>query len=172
MKQLTKILLLMLAVAIVGVGMPAAFSIGSGQHQFNQIDPNNPDEFCNKCHLNGDSINAELAASGTGVYTNMKIHSTQHCVDCHAITPGYGSGVAGAKTEHAASIPTCTKCHGGSNAVLGFDVANELSGSTEAHNQFTDDVACVGCHTTVAVSGAISYTYSGGDTRFGLKIGS
>jgi len=175
MKQTTKLLLLLITVSIIGVGMPAAFSLGSGQHQFNQIDPENPDAFCEKCHGASDSVKAELASSGNGIYNGgLKIHSQVGCADCHALTNGYGTSTGDSKNQHAATIPTCIKCHGGTNAVMGFNVARELNNSKEAHNAFgaeADDVACIGCHTGVAVSGSVSYTYSGTQTRFGLSIG-
>jgi len=173
MKQKTTILLLMLAVSVIGIGMPFAWSIGSGQHQFNQIDTENPDAFCNRCHGTGDSINAELMASGNGIYNGgVRIHSMVKCTDCHAISSGYGTGLAGTKTEHAATVPTCIKCHAGSDPTMGFNVGAELNGTSEAHQGFNDDTACIGCHTSVAVSGSISYTYSGGQAYKGLTIGS
>jgi nitrate/TMAO reductase-like tetraheme cytochrome c subunit len=171
MKSKGKILLLMIAVMTIGIGMPTTFSLGSGQHQFSQIDPANPDAFCNKCHGAGDSINAELATSGNGIYNGGgRIHSELHCVDCHRLAEGYGTN-NGSKTEHAATIPTCIKCHTiGSGSVLG-NVTQELNAVTEAHRNFDDDVACIGCHTSVAVTGSVSYVYSNGQERLGLKIG-
>ncbi len=166
MKTQTKIIGLMLLVSIIGVGTPAAFSLGAGQHNFKQIDPSNPDAFCDKCHGSTDTIYAELKTSDVGIYSNMKIHSSLNCVDCHALTNGYDS--IGAKTEHAATIPTCTKCH---NSVMGFNVTKELNAPGEAHKNFNDDVACIGCHTSTPVRGSISYTYSPPATRSGLTIG-
>ncbi len=51
------------------------------------------------------------------------------------------------------------------------DVTSELSDTKEAHQNFNDDIACIGCHTSVIVTGQISYTYSGGEQRLGLTIG-
>ncbi len=174
MKKGTKILFLMIVVSIMGISMPTVFSIGGGQHQFIQIDPNNPDEFCEKCHMNGDVINTELMASGNGLYNGGgRIHQFVKCVDCHAVTSrNQDIFTPGTKSEHAAKIPSCIGCHtsGGIGDFMG-DVSTELSTTTEAHNQFNDDTACIGCHTSVQVTGAISYTYSGAQTRFGLTIG-
>ncbi len=89
MKSTTKILILMLVVSIIGIGTPIAFSIGGGQHQFTQIDPANPDAFCNKCHRSGDIINTELMASGNGIYNGGgRIHAYVTCVECHQLEGG------------------------------------------------------------------------------------
>ena len=172
MKTTTKIIICMLIISIIGIGMPIAFSAGTGQHNFRQIDPNDPSAFCEKCHGGNDGIMAELSTSGTGVYSQLKIHTTLKCVDCHALTSDYGQGIpSSTKTQHAATIPTCTKCHVGTNAVMGFDVGAELNNSREAHKNFNDEISCIGCHTSIAVTGSVSYTYENGQTEFGLKIG-
>ena len=164
MKSHNKILLLILASSVIGVGMPATFSVGSGQHQFIQINLDNPDEFCDRCHGNGDAIQAELMTSGPAIYNSgIRIHASLSCVDCHQIEQGYGNiDMFGQKTEHAALIPSCIKCHTqGIGAVTG-NVTQELSSQTEAHNTMTadGDKACIGCHTNVQVYGSVSYTYS------------
>lgn len=164
MKPHNKMLIIMLITAMFSFSMPAAFSIGAGQHQFVQIDPNNPDDFCTKCHGAGDVIQQELMSSGTGIYNgNQRIHNTLSCVECHQIVQGYGMSV-GDKTEHAARIPSCTECHNNRDylgVVIG-NVVNELNSSTEAHNimGLDGDRACIGCHTTVQVYGSITYSYS------------
>ena len=173
MNKLNKIALLILVAAVIGMSTPVMFSIGGGQHQFQQIDPENPDAFCEKCH-GGDMISTELGTSGDGLYNGGgQIHAGVRCIECHAVTQRNQTiFTANTKTEHAAVIPTCTGCHtvGGSGAVMG-DVLDELNQPTEAHNQFSDSTACIACHTSISVNGAIDYTYSGAVTRFGLTIG-
>lgn len=174
MKHTTKISILIIAVSIIGMSIPATFSIGGGQHQFTQINPNNPDAFCEKCHMDSDMINTELMASDDGLYNGGgRIHQFVKCVDCHAVTTrNQDEFKMGTKSEHAAKIPSCIGCHtyGGMGDFMG-DVSKELNSPTEAHNQFNDDTACIGCHTAVPVSGSISYSYSGKQTRSGLIIG-
>ena len=110
--------------------------------------------------------------SGDGVYTQMKIHSTLTCVSCHMLTQNYGTGTGATKMEHAATVPSCLKCHSGVDSVMNFDVANELNASTEAHQNFNDDAACIGCHTQVEVSGTVTYQdYNNSVVRSGLTIG-
>jgi len=168
-----KILLLMLGTILVGAGIPATFSIGTGQHQFQQINPDNPDAFCMKCHTQ-DTISMELMASDSGLYNGGgKIHNTLSCVECHAITSGYGAS-SGSKTEHAARIPQCLECH--NVDTLGLVIGNvqdELSAASEAHNalDIDDSTACIGCHTGVSITGQISYSYSKGRSMKGIKIG-
>lgn len=166
MKNHNKMIILMLITSAFSFSMPAAFSIGTGQHQFVQIDPDYPDEFCNRCHGSGDVIQQELMSSGQGIYNgNQRIHNTLSCVSCHQITQGYGMS-NGDKTEHAARIPSCTECHNVnySGIVLG-NVGNEINSTTEAHKSMgaDGDRACIGCHTSVTVYGAITYSYSGGN---------
>lgn len=183
----------MIAVMAIGLfGLPASFSVNTGQHIFKQINPESPDEFCNQCHGGTDSVAAELGLSDLGIYNNginnvgIKIHSTQNCGDCHQLTQGYGQSTGNAKPEHAAIIPSCLKCHGAA-AVMGYNVANELNGTKEAHKPFwtnslaanteddanTDDIACLGCHTAVPKSGSIVYDYTITHTTTlnGLTIG-
>jgi nitrate/TMAO reductase-like tetraheme cytochrome c subunit len=163
------ILMIMLTSSVVSISMTQAFSVGTGQHQFRTIDMINPQQFCSKCHGSNDGINAELSTSGNGNYNGgIRIHSTQTCVSCHQITQGYNTAFQGQKSEHAATIPTCLKCH---NTVMMFNVTQELSNTHEAHNTFRDDVACIGCHTSVKVQGAVSYTLTSGQNTHGLKIG-
>jgi len=165
-----KILILMIGTILIGIGLPTTFSLSTGQHQFNQIDPDNMDKFCAKCH-GTDSISVELEASGNGIYNGgMRIHNTLKCISCHALTQGYGNGN---KVEHAARIPSCIECHDDvSYGVLG-NVSSELESATEAHKDFStdDSLACIGCHTGVSITGSISYTYSDGIVRNGLTIG-
>lgn len=184
----SKIFFVMIAVLAIGLfGLPASFSVNNGQHIFKQIDPNAPDTFCNQCHGGSDTVATELGLSDNGIYTGIKIHSTQNCGDCHQLTQGYGTSTATTKTEHAAIIPSCLKCHGGANPVLGYNVADELNGTKEAHKPFwtnslaantpedanTDDIACLGCHTGVPKSGSIVYDYTitRTTTLNGLTIG-
>lgn len=167
MKNQNKMIILMLITVMFSFSMPAAFSIGTGQHQFVQIDPDNPDAFCNRCHGSGDAIKQELMSSGTGIYNgNQRIHNSLTCVSCHQIAQGFGMSM-GEKTEHAARIPSCTECHTDFERfgnVIG-NVGNELNSSTEAHKSMgaDGDKVCIGCHTTVQVYGAITYSYSGGN---------
>jgi hypothetical protein len=51
------------------------------------------------------------------------------------------------------------------------DVNQELNSPKEAHKNFDDDTACIGCHTTVTITGSFSATYSQYQVRSGLKIG-
>lgn len=170
MKTSQKLILgVMLTSSVLSVAMTQAFSVGNGQHQFRTIDMDNQQAFCAKCHGSNDAINAELMASGPGNYNGgIRIHSTQTCVSCHQITQGYNTAFQGQKQGHAATIPTCLKCH---NTVMMFNVTQELSNTHEAHNTFTDDAACIGCHTSVSVQGAVSYTMTAGSNTHGLKIG-
>jgi mono/diheme cytochrome c family protein len=184
----SKIYIVMIAVLAIGLfGLPGTFSVNTGQHIFKQINPDDPDTFCNQCHGGTDSVATEISLSDTGIYSGLQIHSTQNCGDCHQLTQGYGNSTGSTKTEHAAIIPSCLKCHGAA-AVLGFNVANELNGTKEAHKPFwtnslaantpddanTDDIACLGCHTAVPKSGSIVYDYTITHTTTlnGLTIGS
>jgi hypothetical protein len=176
--KVSKITTLMIAVVAIGIfALPATFSVNSGQHTFKQINPASPSTFCNQCHGGTDSVSTELAASDTGVYNGGKIHGTQNCGSCHQLTQGYGNSsfaVDGSgKTEHAAIIPSCLRCHGANPKVFG-NVGNELNGTKEAHKPLwtaslaantpsaanTDDLACLGCHTGVPKSGTIVYDYT------------
>jgi len=176
MKSRNKILFLIVTSILIGtIGLPATFSLGTGQHQFKQVDPDNVDEFCNKCHGNGDSIQTELAASDNGLYNGgIRIHNTVGCAGCHALTQGYGNS-DGTKLSHAARIPDCIQCH--NPTYIGLTLGNvtaELESTTEAHREFneeTDSVACIGCHTSISVSGTISYSLSVPEQRMGLTIG-
>lgn len=177
MKQTTKILLLMIVVSVIGAGLPATFSLGTGQHQFVQVDPTSPDTinaFCMKCH--NDAIQSELMASGNGLYNGgIRIHSTLGCQGCHQITStvnsnGYGMGMG--SIEHAARMPTCVDCHIDNAMLLPIgDAGNEIIASSEAHKGFNDDTACIACHTTVSITGSFSATYSQFQVRSGLIIG-
>lgn len=164
----------MLITTMFSFSLPTTFSIGSGQHRFEQIDPNNPDEFCNKCHGTGDIIQEELMSSGNGVFTGIRIHSTLTCVSCHRITGGFGEGMPGEKTAHAAIIPTCEECHG-INAIMDYNAYSELVLPQEAHKDLSggSDLACLGCHTGVSIRGAITYSYAekGDHELKGLIIG-
>lgn len=165
MKNHNKMIILMLITSAFSFSMPAAFSIGTGQHQFVQINPEDPDAFCNRCHGTGDDIKQELMSSGAGIYNgNQRIHNSLTCVSCHQIAQGFGMSM-GDKTEHAARIPSCTECHNNVDYLgptIG-NVGNELNSSTEAHKSMglDGDRACIGCHTTVQVYGSITYSYSG-----------
>jgi nitrate/TMAO reductase-like tetraheme cytochrome c subunit len=192
--KMSKLTILMIAVIAIGIfALPAAFSVNTGQHTFRQINPDAPADFCNQCHVAGDSVTTELAASQNGIYNGpMKIHSSLNCGNCHELTQGYGTSFPGSgitKTEHAAIIPSCLKCHdAGDAAGLGFDVPAELMGAKEAHRPFweasvaantpsaanTDDLACLGCHTAVPKSGTVVYDYTITHTYnlAGLTIGS
>ena len=174
MKSQNKVIILLLFSVVIGIGMPATFSIGKGQHQFLQINPDQPDKYCLRCHQN-EAISSEMAQSSTGVYTQMKIHSTLTCVGCHKLTNGYGTGRAGDKVEHAARLPSCLECHDGQFNVLVFSVVDELNSQKEAHRNFKfvgdNDLQCIACHTNVQVSGSISYTLSGGKTYNGFTVG-
>lgn len=195
--KISKLTILMIAVVAIGIfALPGAFSVNTGQHNFRQIDPANPDAFCNQCHGGPDSVATELNLSQNGLYNGkIRIHSTQNCGDCHQLTQGYGTSAPGSKTEHAAIIPSCLKCHSfatndgiSDRAGLGFDVPTELNGTKEAHAPFwaaskaanttdaanTDDLACLGCHTAVPKSGSIVYDYTITHTYnlAGLTIGS
>lgn len=164
----------MIAVVALGIfALPAAFSVNTGQHTFRQVNAADPSAFCNQCHKTGDSVAAELNLSDNGLYNGgIKIHSLQNCGSCHALTAGYGAGTPTGKTQHAAVIPSCLKCHAGATPVLGgFNVANELNNTNEAHKPLwaaslalastnTDDLACLGCHTNVPKSGTIVYDYT------------
>lgn len=164
MKQQNKILIMMIGVSVIGIGLPTTFSVGSGQHQFIQINPENPNEFCDRCHGSGDAIQAELMTSGTAIYNSgIRIHASLNCVDCHQIEQGYGNiDRFGQKTEHAALIPSCIKCHTQGTGSITGNVTQELSSTTEAHNSmvYDGDKACIGCHTSVQVYGSITYNYS------------
>lgn len=185
-----KLIIVMISIIAIGLfALPATFSYSNDMHTFKQIDPTNAttiNAFCLKCH--DDTINAQLIASDTGLYTNLDgtIHSSIGCQGCHQITggaggPGYNKGQV--TTEHAARLPSCLECHSGTSGVIGVtklmeigDATHELMAPTEAHKNFNttsdNDIQCIGCHTLTPVTGTVSASISSPPVDIsGLRIG-
>lgn len=167
-----KITMLMIAVVAVGAfSLPSVLSVGTGQHTF----VNGTQVSCNKCHTDsGDKIMTELALSNVTMYNTL---GTGIGVRIHALD---GNGITSCKSCHALAAPTlgdhtgvlkkpsCSTCHGGVNA--------ELLDTDEAHkalNTSVGNMGCIGCHTTVTVTGSPTYSYSANNTVpvAGLYIG-
>lgn len=182
--KMTKLSIIMVAVVALGVfGLPTMLSVGTGQHNFTTVQSGSADDvkaFCYRCHSASDSVSAELLQSGNGPLLSAgvgtgKIHNSQWCGDCHALSGGYAFDII--QDQHAAILPSCLKCHSGPGSGAGLhDVTPELANSSEAHVNFVfatdNDLQCIACHTAVSKTGAITYTYNSGQT-FGanFKIG-
>ena len=148
--------IVMLLIGIVAIGMfalPSTLAMYSGQHDF--IAGSNVN--CSKCHGAGDQIGGELAGGP---------HASFACADCHgfgiATNPNTDDGSMG----HAATVEvTCAGCHAESAAyntdsldpdavAVVTELANGAHDVYYANTTDTDD-ACLGCHTSIAVSGNI-----------------
>ena len=185
----------MLATIVIGTGMATTLSVGAGQHKFLQAGTTSAGQtdlvtFCGQCHSTDTIKSDEIDQSDTNLYYGTpgtsKIHSSLFssgsggCASCHEIDGGYAQEVGGIrnpdnKVQHAASLPSCLKCHTSGNNLATKDVMLELNAPTEAHKNFKtvadDDIQCIGCHTAVTKSGAVSYNYDTGQTISGLQIG-
>lgn len=161
--------------AMVSVGMfalPTVYSLQSGaQHRFQILgsaETGSVSTYCGQCHktTDGNAIQDDIDLSDTRTYATTfgvgKIHATQTCGDCHALT-SYGVGDAGTynatakNNAHAAEKPKCTKCHGAS-PVVGPNVAAELT--NDMHKNFATTGSgvydCIACHTYVTKSGGVN----------------
>lgn len=199
--KMKKLTILMIAIVAIGVfALPTSLSIGQGQHKFLQAGSTGAGQtdlvaFCAQCHSTDTLKSSEIDQSDTNLYYGSpndvtKIHSSLFapgaggCASCHAIDGGYAQQIGGVrdptnKVQHAAALPSCLKCHttgypGGN--LMTKDVMLELNAGTEAHKNFAtaspdDDIECIGCHTAVTKSGAVSYTYSPAVDVLGLTIG-
>ena len=151
--------IVMLLIGIVAIGMfalPSTLAMYSGQHDFIA----GTDVNCSKCHSQGgDQIYTELAGGP---------HSSFSCKQCH----GFDGGVSNPNDNstgmgHAATVDvTCVGCHsdtsyaGGVNGLDGNNVTVATELANGAHDAYYNDTAdqddaCLGCHTTIAVTGAI-----------------
>lgn len=167
-----KTILLMISVVAVGMFvLPSTLALYTGQHDF----VNGSEVDCGKCHAaDRDNIASELA--------NGSAHQGMTCKSCHYGTSGGNDvDTTGNDTEtvtaHAAGVAiNCIGCHsypgaGGYNATptkdslgtIGVNVSKELAMSGEAHKYLANattstggindrDLACVACHTRVAVN--------------------
>lgn len=194
--KMKKLTILMIAVVAIGVfALPTTLSIGAGQHKFLQagtIAGGQTDlvAFCNQCHSTDTLKSGEIDQSDTNLYYGTPdtslIHSSLFavgaggCASCHAIDGGYAQQVGGVndptnKVQHAASLPSCLKCHTAGPTLATKDVMLELNAPTEAHKNFNaaadNDIQCIGCHTAVTKSGSVSYSYSPAVVVSGLTIG-
>lgn len=149
--------IVMLLIGIVAIGMfalPSTLAMYSGQHNFSS----GANVDCAKCHGAGDQIGDELAGGP---------HSSFECKQCHgfgiAENPNVDNGAAG----HAATVGiTCVGCHSENAAYLtdvldGDTVAIVTELSNGAHDAYYADMAdpddaCIGCHTSVGVTGNIA----------------
>lgn len=189
--KMKKLTILMIAVVAIGVfALPTTLSIGAGQHKFLQAGTTAGGqtdlvEFCAQCHSTDTLKSGEIDQSDTNLYygtpDTSKIHSSLFapgaggCASCHAIDGGYGQTDPANKVQHAASLPSCLKCHTAGVNLATKDVMLELNADTEAHKNFVsaadNDIQCIGCHTGVTKTGAISYSYSPAVVVSGLTIG-
>ena len=112
---------------------------------------------CEKCHAD---VFSELSQRGS---VNA-VHMSQGCEGCHVTTAptkeGLTQGGRLGSDFHAAALPLCLDCHGGSGP--GNDARSILFGPVEAHRAFANQAnnsellrgnneACIACHTHVAV---------------------
>src|SRR4030066_1628490 len=194
--KMKKLTIFMIAVVAIGIfALPTTLSVGAGQHKFLQagtIAGGQTDlvAFCDQCHSTDTLKAGEIDQSDTNLYYGTPDTSLIHaslfapgaggCASCHAIDGGYAQEVGGArdppkKVQHAASLPSCLKCHTAGPNLATKDVMLELNAPTAAHKDFKtaadDDIQCIGCHTAVTKSGAESYTYGPGQNFNGLQIG-
>lgn len=193
--KMKKLTILMIAVVAIGIfALPTTLSIGAGQHKFLQAGTTAGGQtdlvdFCAQCHSTDTLKSGEIDQSDNNLYygtpDSSKIHSSLFapgaggCASCHAIDGGYAQEIGGVrdptnKVQHAAALPSCLKCHAAGPNLATKDVTLELDATTEAHKNFKstdDDIQCIGCHTAVTKSGAVSYTYSPAVTTNGLTIG-
>jgi len=194
--KMKKLTILMIAVVAIGVfALPTTLSIGAGQHKFLQagtVAGGQTDlvAFCDQCHSTDTLKSGEIDLSDRNLYygtsDTSRIHSSLFapgaggCASCHAIDGGYAQETLGVrdptnKVQHAASLPSCLKCHTAGPTLATKDVLLELNHATEAHNNFKtaldNDIQCIGCHTAVTISGVVTYTYSPAVTTNGLTIG-
>src|SRR3990170_8087456 len=178
--KMNKLTILMIAVVAIGVfALPSSLSVGAGQHKFTTVQSAGAvNAFCSQCHGGADAIASELALSNNSKVSlfGAKIHASQTCGSCHAITGGYATaintGIDYQSEEHAAALPSCLKCHASKINTVGKELANATA---EAHFNFKsatdDDIQCIACHTAVTKTGSITYSYNAGQTVSGLKIG-
>jgi cytochrome c553 len=196
--KMKKLTILMIAVVAIGIfALPTTLSVGAGQHKFLQAGTVSGGQtdlvvFCAQCHSTDTLKSSEIDQSDKNLYYNQtdtsRIHSSLFapgaggCASCHAIDGGYAQTVGGVrdptnKVQHAAALPSCLKCHtsGTNRTLMTKDVMLELNAPTEAHKNFKtsadDDIQCIGCHTAVTKSGAVSYSYGPGQNFNGLQIG-
>src|SRR3989304_8800689 len=142
--KMNKLTILMIAVVAIGVfALPSSLSVGAGQHKFTTVQSAGAvNAFCSQCHGGADAIATELSQSDNSKVSSFaaKIHVSQTCGSCHAITEGYanaGSGIDVQGDEHAAKLPSCLKCHASKINTVGKELANATA---EAHFNFKSAV--------------------------------
>ncbi|MDF1533493.1 MAG: hypothetical protein P1P69_03200 [Methanosarcinaceae archaeon] len=169
---------ILLIISVVAVGMfvlPSTLALYTGQHDFvngTQVD-------CGKCHASDrDNIARELANGSA--HMGMTCKSCHYGISGGNEVDVVGNDTS-TVTAHAAGVAiNCIGCHsypgtGGYNETstkdytgsgitgVGVNVSKELAMSGEAHKYLTNattstggindrDLACVACHTKVAVN--------------------
>src|SRR5574341_435940 len=180
LKGINKVTILLVAVVAIGAfALPSVMSVGLGQHTFKNaatIRGSDDTQNCQKCHGTsaGGGVLAELDRSDDNWQYNThsganRVHGSVGCRDCHSAT-----GATGSHTK-VQNRPLCVDCHGistylvnGSGGVFLDNVRTELVNTSDAHSGLVDtetgydlNAGCMGCHTGVAVSGSIAFTYDG-----------
>lgn len=134
-----RILIIGISIAIMGIMvLPQTYSLFVGNHDFyNTPAPGNQIP-CQKCH---PDTYQEINNPSRG---NEK-HREVKCEGCHVTTAptieGLRQGPGG--QFHAATIPSCLDCHGGSNKLPNRGTSNGLMKDANE--------ACVACHTHISV---------------------
>lgn len=166
---------MLLLIAVVAVGLfvlPSTLALYSGQHMF----VNGTNVKCEKCHGTGggDQISDEIALSNLTDYAQTDInatttagkviHSSYSCRGCHGLSGGLKQGVDGrgsGNTTHFGLRVDCISCHLEMNTT-GGEFTNDahrpfVNYSETNRTQGKEDVACISCHTSVAVSATIAW---------------
>ncbi len=111
MSKICKIGILIFAIFVAGIfGLPSTISLFSGQHTWYNLNGEDNNLPCEKCHAD---INDEMVSGDNGVHTTL---AGPGC-DCHRVSgtgvasgDGAGNSIPGTRS-HAAETVACMLCH-------------------------------------------------------------